>query len=191
MGVQRRKREAREARASGSGVSARADIEEEYRERADAPLRKREFTAKAFNVMWISFFKLFAALAAAASIFVAGRSLWKANYGIAIFHAVSLTVFLSGRAWLDGVDVIMEDPEGLFGRFTPPLKLFLGTVLAQCSVLPLLVITGHPPDQWLKCFPSGLVFFAVALGVVTYMRWNLKKTVEYRKDLSKKLFGHN
>lgn len=191
MGVQRRKRAEKEAREAGGGVTARSDIEEEYRERADAPLRKREFTAKAFNVMWISFFKMFSALAAVASIYVCLRSAWKRDFGIALFHAVSLLVFLTGSTWLSGVDVIMEDPEGLFGRFTPQLRLFAGTVLAQCAVLPLLVITGHPPDKWLKCFPSGLVYFAVAIGVVTYMRWNLARTVEYRKDLSKKLFGHD
>lgn len=190
MGIQRRRRAEREARQEGNAVTSRADIESEYLEKADAPLRKQEFTTKAFNVMWIDFFKLFAALAAAACLFVAVRSLYRRDPYIAGFQFISLFVFITGRNWLSTVDVILNDPAGLFGSFSNEFRVFLFAVFLQMLVLPVLHLTGHPPDKWSKCFPSGIVFLGVALLVVAYMRHSLRKTVKHRSELSKKLFGH-
>jgi len=190
MGVQRRRRAAAaEARAKGEVVTSRADIETEYLERADAPLQQQEFTTKAFNVMWIDFFKLFAALATAASLYVALKSFRQGEKELFGFHVVSLFMYFAGRQWLATADVLMHDTRGLFGPFSKEFNVFLVFVFIQLSILPLLHLTGHPPTKWHKCFPSGLVFLLVGLAVVAYMRWSLGKTLKYRAELSKKLFG--
>lgn len=177
------------AKANGDITTARADIETEYLERADEPLRKQELTTKAFNVMWIDFFKLFSAVAAAASLYVSVKTLRQGEWEMMGFHLISMLMFAAGRQWLASADVVMHDPRGIFGPLDWEFQLFFGLVLMQLLTLPLMHFSGHPPTKWSKAFPSGMVFASVGLAVVAYMRLSLRRTIKYRAELQKKLFG--
>ena len=191
MGVQRRKRrEVAEARAAGSETTSRADIETEYLEKADDSLREQEFTSKAFNVMWIDFFKMFALLTVAISLYSTIKHGSAGENGLTVYHSIGMLVFLAARSWLGSVDVILQHPEGFVGPTTREMKIFLLAVLLQLMVLPGLYIAKQPLSVIKKCFPTGLVFLVVALLMIGYMRYNVRKTVQYRANLSKTLFPH-
>jgi uncharacterized membrane protein len=184
MGKLRERRKVREATLLNVSSGERElALETEFLERAETPLKEQEVQSRAFNLLWIDFFRMFCLIALAASVFVLIQSSLRSEWELFVFSCVSGLCFLTGRNWLGSVNVAFpNEQEWWIGPLSRKLIVFFLTVVIQV-LFPVILRLQDKHKKLNNFFPSGLIFFIIALASVSYMRWGILRSQEFRKDL--------
>lgn len=164
------------------------ELETAYLERAEQPMKAHEISSKAFNLLWIDFFKTFSMLAGMASMWLLGSALFGTASATrnedVLFAVLTLHCFVQARRWLGEVNVAMQVSEDTALWSYRSFTFFLIAVLLQLALpMTLVLINAWEPSKCAKrFFPTGLVFFTIAVSAVAYMRRNVKDTERFRRD---------
>lgn len=183
--VQLRQRGTRkERKRAAQGYAPGTDVEQEFLNKADEPLRKILQGTNSFNATWCTFLKNLSTLLVMYSFLVIYMNM-AGHEVLVIFHVISGACYLSCSFWISQQTRQYGGAVGEDAQLTSGMPFLISLWLAVLSSVVCIAgrILPSIQDVHYKLIPIATGYFAIVWASLWYMRKSARQVQNYRKDL--------